>query len=88
MCLGPAWLARCLVDDLYLYEETRLRRSTFKALVTHCRRHVKDGRQIEVKEKVLTFLYVCAQGAGWREAKHRYGHSLSTITVYVHRDFA
>ncbi|KAF1972115.1 hypothetical protein BU23DRAFT_468943 [Bimuria novae-zelandiae CBS 107.79] len=88
MCLGAAWLARCLANDLYLYEETQLRRRAFKQLVKHYRPHVRNGRTIEVEEKVLTFLYVCAQGAGWREAKHRYRHLLSTITTYVHRNLA
>lgn len=78
---GRRWLANCLASDTQLYAETRLTRPVFDKLVEHCLAWVKDGRRISVEEKVLTFLYICAQGCSWRNAGYRCGHSLSTITV-------
>jgi hypothetical protein len=78
---GRRWVADCTDDDRQLYLELRLMRETFDELVRRLRtQKLVSNSQISVEEKVLTFLCVCWQGAGWRDTRYRCGRSLATIT--------
>ena len=80
---GGRWLADCLEDPSQLYAESRLELRLFNKLADLLveRQLLGDGRRVSVKEKLLTFLYICGQGASWRNTKYRCGHSTSTITA-------
>jgi hypothetical protein len=76
---GRQWLRDCLNDDRQLFVETRLRRDTFYDLVQRLR-HQVSSQQVSIGEKVLIFLYICGQGASWRNTRYKCGRSLATIT--------
>lgn len=79
---GQSWLDSCRRDPIQLYEETRLKPEAFKTLADTLRNRelVGDTRGASAEEKLLTFLYICAQGVSWRNTKYPCGHSLDTIS--------
>ena len=78
---GKRWLDDCMSDPQQLYDETRLRSDIFRSLVTHLMsKKLLRGSKTLVEEKLLIFLYICAQGASWRNMRWRCGHSLDTIS--------
>ena len=77
---GAAWVASCLSDDEQLFAESRLRRPVFEALAQYLRAQgVRDGIAL-VEEKLLTFTYICGNGASWRNVRYRSGRSLDTVS--------
>jgi hypothetical protein len=79
---GRRWLSDCLDDDRQLFVETRLRRPIFDDLVQRLRHYVSN-HIVSTGEKVLIFLYICGQGASWRNTRYKCGRSLATITSLV-----
>lgn len=76
------WVEETLRNADRLYIETRLRREAFDGLVEFLRNRwlVEDSRR-SIEEKVLTFLYICAHGVGYRNAHCRSGRSLRSISL-------
>ncbi|KAH8719291.1 hypothetical protein GQ44DRAFT_762151 [Phaeosphaeriaceae sp. PMI808] len=82
--LGQRWLQDCRSNPLQLYSETRLREPVFDALVNRFMvRELVSGEELIVAEKTLIYLYICAQGASFRNVRYRCGHSLDTISQLV-----
>ena len=78
---GSRWVEDCLADPAQLYTECRLQESAFQSLVKWLVDNgMENGRSISVEEKLLIFLYICGQSSGFRNAKYRSGHPLSTIS--------
>ena len=78
---GNRWVEDCLADPVQLYTESRLQESAFRSLVKWLVDNgMENGRSISVEEKLLIFLYICGQGSGFRNVRHRSGHPLSTIS--------
>jgi hypothetical protein len=75
------WIDHCLEDPEQMYEESRLRVSTFLSLAEWLEDHgmgIIDG--ISVEEKLLIFLYICGQReTSFMHAKFRCGYDVDTI---------
>lgn len=83
---GRRWLEDCLKDPQQLFNESRLHFNAFLALSGWLKEKelVKDGHRLKVEEKLLIFLYICGQGASWRNIRYRCGHSQSKISSIFH----
>lgn len=79
---GRAWLLDCMSNPQQLYDETRLQPVVFNSLADslRARKLVRDGRRVSVEEKLLSFLYICGNGASWRNTQYKNGHALHTIS--------
>lgn len=77
---GPAWVINCLGDDTQLFAESRLRKPVFEALAGWLRGQGVCNGKSSVEEKLLIFLYICGNGASWRNTRYRCGRSLDTIS--------
>jgi hypothetical protein len=78
---GSNWVAECLSNDAQLFAESRLRRQVFDALVGLVIEGGVHSGQASVEEKLLIFLYICGNGASYRNVKYRCGRSLQTVSV-------
>lgn len=79
------WLAACMANDELLFDDTRLRREVWDSLLDYLvgKGWLRDSRgrsSCQAAEKLLIFLYICGQGASFRNARGRSGHSLETIS--------
>jgi hypothetical protein len=79
---GARWVEHCLEDSEQMYEESRLRVSTFQSLVEWLADHGMDmSGEISVEEKLLIFLYVCGKPEiSFMHAKFCCDHDVDTIS--------
>lgn len=82
---GAKWLASCMRNDTQLFEETRLKREVWDTLLERLVRRgwLKSSRHCEAGEKLLCFLYLCANGSSYRNLSWRCGRSKDTISRLV-----
>jgi hypothetical protein len=78
---GSNWVTKYLSSDAQLFAESRLRQQVFNALVGLVIEGGVYSRQASVEEKLLIFLYICGNGASYRNVKYRYKRSLQTVSV-------
>lgn len=88
---GATFTNQLLADDaspVRIYTITRMNPEAFKHLVDWLEKHTqlrgsrKDTPEsITIHQKLLIFLYICAQGASFRLAGEMFSHSTRTISV-------
>lgn len=81
---GPAWVEDCIGNLTQLYEETRLCPEVWQELVGYLQNGLVSDGNIGVEEKLLTFLYICSNGASFRNCRRKVGRSMETISRNFH----